>query len=158
MLDTCPPYKHNASQARYNLTRFADSKYCGLSKLFLRQRWGKISGFARGRAGESFRSDMDPLFSGWSGAVYTQNWALWNKSPVHMERIQVRPRDGYADAFLLYASDEPLDFRPRPTCRWNPRKHWARPSFSYRRVNPIFLMIGNNRSIWLNHVDLEYYH
>ena len=62
MLDTCPPYKHNASQARYNLTRFADSKYCGLSKLFLRQRWGKISGFARGRAGESFRSDMDPLF------------------------------------------------------------------------------------------------
>jgi hypothetical protein len=52
MLDTCPPYKHNASQARYNLTRFADSKYCGLSKLFLRQRWGKISGFARGREGK----------------------------------------------------------------------------------------------------------
>ena len=98
--------------------------------------------------------------SGWSGSVYTQNWALWNKSPVHMKRIQVTPRDGYADAFLLYASDEPfVDGLPAATdVPLESSETLGQTLVFLPEGKSYFLMIGNNRSIWLNHVDLEYYH
>lgn len=98
--------------------------------------------------------------SGWSGSVYTLDWALWNKAPVHLEKIQVTPRSGYEDAFLMYASDEPfVDGLPAATdVPLESSETLGQTLVFLPEGKSYFLMIGNNRSIWLNHVDLEYYH
>lgn len=55
-----------------------------------------------------FRNIYPGSFYTMKGTSYVTTWALWNKTPMHLETFSVLPYDKDANDFQLYASDEPF--------------------------------------------------
>ena len=55
-----------------------------------------------------FRNLFPGSFDSFSGTSYDYTWALWNKTPMHLESFSVLPYGSDNRDFQLYVSDEPF--------------------------------------------------
>lgn len=97
--------------------------------------------------------------SGWNGSPASLPWALWNKTPLHMEILRVTPSNGFTSTgFQVYASDSPfVDGLPADTdepLTFNFINGYKEFSLGGKQY---FLMTGQN-GFYLNGIYMEYYH
>ena len=107
-----------------------------------------------------FRNIYPGSFSYMSGTAYDKPWALWNKTPMHIETFSVYPYDKDSRGFQLYASDEPFvggypseNDKPLP---------YTLDDYSKRRDFQVggksYFLLTSSGSLQMNNVKMLYYH